>query len=178
MAARSTYSFIHETKAYLLQKDLITLRKQWDTFERVENYNSIVYSTLLGKPLSARGDTVTDSVFYLFKGEGELLEYKQGQLDHIAEYPSVTDFLTPYSKRPIFTVSDILGDASIFPTQVVDPRIDKSNVLTNKERLTNITALNLFVKVSTQTSLYPKTPYKFSSNQEYLLYKNYVQTNC
>ena len=135
-----------------------------------------MYSTIIGKPVNPKGDLVTDSIYYLFSGEGELQDYRQGRLNHVTEYPTVNDFVVPYSQRPTYSVSDIIGNANIFPGIVVDPRIDKSKVLTNDERLANITALNLYVKVSTQTALYPKTPYKFTSNQEYLLYKNYVQT--
>lgn len=176
--ARSTFSFINTTRSYLTQDEIIKLRSQWETFERIENYNSIVYSSIVGKPISPVGDTVIESVFYKFSGDVELQDYKQGRLNHIAEYPSVSDFVVPYSQRPLNSVSDIIGNADIFPGVIIDPRIDKSKVLTNDERLANINALNLFVKVSTQTSLYPKTPYKFSSNQEYLLYKNYLQTKC
>jgi len=177
--ARSTFAFKHDSQSYLKQDELTTLRRQWDAFERVENYNSIVYSTIYGTPTKTMGGSVTDSIYYPFSGDVELQDYRQGRLNHIAEYPDVTDFIVPYSQKPAFrTVSDIIGNANIFPTVVVDPNIDKSKLLTTAERLKNITALNLFVKVSTQTSLYPKSPYKYASNEEYLLYKNYVQTKC
>ena len=56
---RSTFCFIHNKLAYLYHKDLITLKTQWDTFERVENHNSIIYSTLTG--LSTVGISSTDN---------------------------------------------------------------------------------------------------------------------
>jgi hypothetical protein len=167
---RSTFCFSHSTRAYLSNSDIITLTRQWDTFERVENINSIVYSTIVGTKTFNNNQP-----FYTFLNNNELKDYEQGRLNHIAEYPSVTDFVVPYSKKPV-AVSSIIGNAQIFG--ICCPDEDKSKRLSNNERVTNIKALNLYVRVSTQTALYPKSPYKFIDSQEYLLYKNYKERNC
>ena len=163
---------------------MFVLQKQWDTFEKVENRNSIVHSTLVGlknTPGSANllqsGDNVSDSLFYTFTGADELQEYRQGRLNHVQEYPTVTDFVVPYANKPI-QVGDIIGNAEIFGEPRCCPNITKTIPLTNAERLKNRNALNLYIAVSTHTELYPKSPYKFKSNDDYLMYKNYILTNC
>lgn len=167
---RSTFCFKNDTRAYLAYTDIITLKRQWDMFEQVENTDSIFYSTING------GGTVES--FYLFNNQAEKLDYEQGRLNHIAEYPDNQDFTVPYSKKPR-NVKSIIGNPNIFPvTEDCCPNFDRSNVITNNQLLRNTTGINLYVKVSTQKAMFPKSPYKFSGNDEYLLYKTYEQTLC
>jgi hypothetical protein len=170
---RSTFCFKNDKRAYLSYTDIITLKRQWNMFEKVENNDSIAYSTIIGGG--------NDS-FYIFNNQSEKLDYNLGRLNHIAEYPNYDDFLTPYSKRQrdnIKSVNSIIGDSKIFrDTETCCPNFDRSNVITNNELLRNTTARNLYFKVSTQKAMFPKTPYKFSGNDEYLLYKTYEQALC
>ena len=174
---RSTFCFVHNTEYFLKHSEIFTLKQQWDTFERIENYNSIVYSTINGTGTlqTQASDSPTTPLFYTFTSDAELQDYKQGRLNHIAEYPAVADFVVPYANKPL-AIRDIIGDPNIFYITPCCQNIDKSKLLTNNERLYNQTGLNLFVRVSTQTAMYPKSPYKFQSAQEYLLYNNYKQT--
>lgn len=180
---RSTFCFKHDTRAYLNFNEIMTMKKQWDTYERVENYNSIVYSTIVGlSPLPAtptpviRPSTISTGsaniIFYNFQNQEELLDYNQGKLQHIAEYPDVSDFCVPYSKKPT-NIAGVFNSNGYFIEKSI-----KSNLIDNSERLTNTTGRNLYVLVSTQKSLFPKSPYKFSGNDEYLLYKRYESNNC
>ena len=201
---RSTFCFKHDTRAYLNFNEIMTMKKQWDTYERVENYNSIVYSTIVGlspplpatpipppplpatpippPPLPAtptpviRPSTISTGsaniIFYNFQNQEELLDYNQGKLQHIAEYPDVSDFCVPYSKKPT-NIAGVFNSNGYFIEKSI-----KSNLIDNSERLTNTTGRNLYVLVSTQKSLFPKSPYKFSGNDEYLLYKRYESNNC
>jgi len=140
----------------------------------VENYDSVVNSTILG--LNKTG-VKANIPYYTFLSQSELQEYNQGRINHIEEYPSVSDFVVPYSKKPT-SISSIVGNAQIFSNTPCCPDEDKSKLLSNTERFAKRNGLDLYVRVSTQTGLYPKSPYKFSSNDEYLLYKNYAQTYC
>jgi len=173
---RSTFCFVNTT-TFLYHSDLFALKKQWETFERIENYNSIIYSTINGTGIPEKGaDSETNPLFYTFTSDAELQEYRQGRLNHISEYPAVNDFVVPYAQKPL-AVKDIINDTNIFYTTPCCKNIDKSKLLTNDERLNNITALNLYVRVSTQTAMYPKSPYKFQSAQEHLLYNTYKNTH-
>ena len=56
------------------------------------------------------------------------------------------------------------------PTQIIPVSIPFSDSLENKK------AKNLFIAVSSFTGKFPKSPYKFSSSNEYVLYKKYRDT--
>jgi hypothetical protein len=166
--ARSTFCFKHDTRAFLSQNDIIALKRQWDTFERVENFNSIVYSTITGSESS------TSLVYYSFLNQSELDDYKLGQVNHIAEYPTVADFLVSYSKKPIIAKnSTVVSTVTPFISPLCCPDYISTNVISNTELLVNKTAKLIYERVSTQAVLFPKSPYKFSGSSEYLAYKQY-----
>jgi hypothetical protein len=167
--ARSTFCFKHDTRAFLSQHDLIALKRQWDTFERVENYNSIVYSTINGS------ESPANLIFYSFLNQSELDDYKLGQANHVSEYPNVADFLTSYSKKPIIPKNSTIVSTVVSPyiSPLCCPEYISTNVISNAELLANKTAKLIYERVSTQAALFPKSPYKFSGASEYLVYKQY-----
>jgi len=188
------------------------MRRRWDTFERIENYNSAVLKQL-SLTVPGPGMQRDGSVFLRPVDNAEKIDYTKGQLAHIARYPDISDFLTPYANRPIpysqSTISSIFTNfdstytstvssvtstytssytstytSSIFslieslppnvilgpPTQIIPKSSDYSEILENRK------AKNLYIGVSTFVAKYPKSPYKFGSNDEYLLYKKYRDT--
>lgn len=167
--ARSTFCFKHDTRAFLSQHELIALKRQWDTFERVENFNSIVYSTITGLESSP------SLIFYTFLNQSELDDYKLGQANHISEYPTVSDFLVSYSKKPIIPKNSTIVSTVVAPyiSPLCCPEYISTNVISNAELLANRTARLIYERVSTQAVLFPKSPYKFSSSTEYTVYKQY-----
>ena len=78
MTTRTQYIFDLSGVKYKSQSDIFTLRRQWNLFESVENYNYNIYQLLLQ---GNRG-----SMYYQFK-PGEFTDYRNGQLQHIARYP-------------------------------------------------------------------------------------------
>ena len=62
--------------------DIMRMRKQWDTFERVENYNYGIYQKLLGGNRS--------ELYYQFNTCEELNDYKNGQQLHSLKFPNVS----------------------------------------------------------------------------------------
>ena len=209
---RSTFCFDLSGVQYKTRAELSDMRRQWDTFERIENYNSAILKQL---SLAIPGPAVQrdGSIFLRPVDYEEKTDYTKGQLAHIARYPDVSDFLTPYANRVIpysnSTISSIFTNfsstytstvssltstytssytstyiSSILslvenqplniilgpPTQILPKSSDYSEILENRK------AKNLFIGVSTFTAKYPKTPYKFGSNDEYLLYKKYRDT--
>ena len=183
---RSTFCFPASTMKYKSKLEISQLKHQWDTFERIENINSIVLHTLANKlPVEAATGTSAPA-FYQFTGSDEKTAYNQGQLAHTVTYPDVVDFLVPYASKPIPYASTILSTISgtkypyistgtstfcsnLLPTL---PRKDSDILLRNKN------ALNLYVRVSTQIAQFPKSPYKFASNNEYITYNEYKRTLC
>ena len=187
MPMRSTFCFPESTMKYKSKLEIMQLRNQWNTFERIENINSIVLHNL-GNRLPTEASSGTSApVFYQFTGSDEKTNYNLGQLAHTVTYPEVTDFLVPYASKPIPYTSTVL---STMKTKNYDPGIPPgastfcSNILPTlppKDSdilLRNKNALNLYVRVSTQISQFPKSPYKFASNSEYITYNEYKRILC
>jgi hypothetical protein len=167
--ARSTFCFKYDTRKFVSQNDIIALKRQWNTFERVENFNSIVYSTISGS------ENPIGIYFYSFLNQSELDDYKLGQANHIAEYPTVSDFLISYSKKPVIPKTSTIVSTVVSPyiSPLCCPDYISTNVISNTELLANKTAKLIYERVSTQSALFPKSPYKFSSSTEYTVYKQY-----
>jgi len=181
---RSTFCYVNESK-YLSGADVIEHRRQWDTFERIENYNSIILDKLaqtVPKPHNGTaGNGYGGGIFYNFIDQQERNDYLAGQRAHITALPNVDDFLIPYSKKPIPYTSSVIstlatesGVITIGPC----PEEKVGKPIPYEELLNNRKAQNVYIKVSTQTALYPKSSYKFSNAQEYLMYKQYKEANC
>jgi len=181
---RSTFCFPASTMKYKSITDIRQLKNQWDTFERIENINSIVLHNLANKLPTEASSGTSAPAFYQFTGSEEKTAYNQGQLAHTVTYPDVVDFLVPYASKPIPYTSTVLSTiagtkypfiASSTPTFCSNilptlPRLDSDVLLRNKN------GLNLYVRVSTQNAMYPKSPYKFSSSSEYITYNEFKRT--
>jgi hypothetical protein len=57
------------------------MANQWDTFERVENYDDIIYQKF------EKG--IRDETYYLFASDKEFKDYKAGQQLHIITFPNL-----------------------------------------------------------------------------------------
>lgn len=66
----------------------LTIENQWDTFERVENYNDAIYE------LYKTGDR--SKLYYQFKNDQEFKDYRTGQQLHVNAY-SISPFFLPAS---------------------------------------------------------------------------------
>ncbi len=178
---RSTFCFDNTNKGkYLTNADRINRRRAWEMFEKVENNDSAVRAMLADTVPNPQGGA-PDRIFYIFENDEDRVLYKTGQRAHISQYPNITDFEIPYANKPIQYTSTVLAAISKSAAAITTgpcPNEPKSKPLTNDERLFNQKSLNLYVKVSTQTGLYPKSPYKFASTEEYLMYKKYKAINC
>jgi len=177
---RSTFCY-ENTSANLTAADIIDRRKQWDTFERVENYNSAILNQLgetVPKPQNGERD---GSVFYNFANQKERNDYLAGQRAHVRALPNVNDFVVPYANKPIpYTSSVISTLATVNPQMMTGPCPNErpGKPISYEELISNRKGLSIYIKVSTQTGLYPKSPYKFKNTEEYLMYKKYVNLNC
>jgi hypothetical protein len=72
----------------------IMIQTQWDTFERVENYNFAIYQQFLTGNRS--------NMYYQFKSDQEFKDYKVGQQLHVNAYPTLpVGTFQPVSDLPI-----------------------------------------------------------------------------
>jgi hypothetical protein len=167
----------------LTSADVINRRRQWEAFERIENYNSAILNRLANTvptPQGGGGDR-DNGVFYIFANQDERDDYLAGQRAHVRVLPNETDFDVPYSNRPVpYTSSVVSTLAAINPEMITGPcPNDKpGKPIPYEELMNNRKALSVYIKVSTQTGLYPKSPYKFKNAEEYLMYKKYINLNC
>jgi hypothetical protein len=186
MPMRSTFCFPASTMKYKSREEIRVLKEQWDTFERIENINSIVLNNLANKLPVEASSGESSSAFYQFTSSDEKTAYNLGQSAHTVTYPEVTDFLIPYSAKPIPYTSTILSTIAATNYPVVSPSTSTfcSNILPtlkpfdNDILMRNKNGLNLYVRVSTQIAEYPKSPYKFKSNNEYIMYNEYKKLLC
>ena len=179
---RSTFSYPRTATAnrYISNQESIANQNNWNTFEAIENTNSAILKQL-ANTVPKVGSGINERVWHQFTDDAEKTAYRLGQLAHVAAFPTVSDFTVPYSNRPIPYISSVISSIkSLPPNECVNCpclRPVTGKPISSDEKLTNTKALNTYVKVSTQTGLYPKSPYRFTSSDEYLLYKRYVSMN-
>ena len=141
---------------YKSRSDILTMRNQWNTFERVENYDYDVYQRLLV------GDRGTP--YYQFTGE-ERIDYRKGQLLHMARYP----WLPPSTFQSIRSLPLPNVPMVVPPLTAVrnDPSI--AEPLSASVRTSQTTDLTVYNHVSTYNA---KHVYKyiFASNEEQMAY--------
>lgn len=175
---RSTFCFV--APAYLSKKDIADRKRQWNTFETVENTNSIVLNQLANTVPIEKNDTITTPAFYQFVSSDEKHDYDLGHLAHTVAYPDISDFLVPYSSRPIPYTSAVLS--TIVTTNYSNPSSTPSfctnylaavPVKDYDSIINNRKGLLLYIRVSTQVSEFPNSPYKFDSNNELITYNKY-----
>lgn len=74
--------------------DILAMQRQWETFERIENYNDIIYQRL--------EQGYRDKTYYQFRDRSELNDYRNGQEMHVLRYPSAsTGTFASISDRPM-----------------------------------------------------------------------------
>ncbi len=74
------------------------MQRQWETFERVENYNDVIYQRF------SAGDR--SQTYYQFRDQTERTDYRIGMQLHINRYPSLpAGTFDPISGRPMPNVA-------------------------------------------------------------------------
>ena len=139
---------------------LIVMRQQWETFERVENYNDIVYQHL------QKGDR--SKVFYQFPTRGELNDYRNGQELHILRYPWLPPCtFAPISQLPYPNV--VFTNSVPIYNQVQKPCAPVSTAITSSEYQAQQSDISIYVHVSTYNAAHVYK-YLFPSNEEQISY--------
>jgi len=117
----------------------IRIQEQWATFERIENYNDVIYQKY---EQGNRGD-----LYYQYKSNEELNNYNAGRLLHILAYPSLpAATFQPNRDRPLPNVPIIGG----IPLETNVPRFVMNRpVPSSSERATFRAELEVYSYVST-----------------------------
>ena len=137
--------------------DIMRLRRQWETYERVENYNYAVYQKLLS------GDR--SQLYYQFQTNEELNDYRNGQQQHTLKFPTVS-FQSISDTYPAVTF--------LKPPPNVTPQAVKENASFGKSMLSSENTarandLAIYAYASTFNSQHT-VQYIFPSNEEKMAY--------
>jgi hypothetical protein len=145
---------------YKSRQQLIDLQRSWETFERVENENNIVFQRLsLG---------LRDKMYYQFRTREEMNDYRTGQTNHILRYPwlpsSMFDsisiqsvpYITPLNRPPNYSLA--INRGVLFST-----------AMTSSEYLAQQADLTIYTHVSSYNSMHTYK-YIFPSNEEKMAY--------
>ena len=99
---RTAYPFADANMRYKSRGDILRMEEQWNTFERVENYNDLIYQKFQ--------QGIRNVMYYVFASDQEYKNYKAGQQLHIQTYPALPcSTFDPISQRPMPDVAPITG---------------------------------------------------------------------
>ena len=158
MATRTQYPFSASYYRYKTRSEIEILRRQWETFERVENYNFAVRARM--------NSGFFDQRFYTFLSNSELMDYRRGQALHIAQFPTV-DFTSESEK---FVQQSTIYVGVAYETREAPRGTYFSTSISDSERIKLQADMNIYMNVSTFNSTHV---YKwvFSSDEERLAYE-------
>jgi hypothetical protein len=136
--------------------DIMRLRRQWETFERVENYNDIIYQKL------TQGNR--SELYYQFQTSEELHEYRNGQQQHSTKYPSVS-FASISDKYP---ATQFTGPAP-YMSYPIKQNATFAQAIQSSEKTFQQNDLAIYAYASTYNAEHV-VQYIFPSNEEKMAY--------
>lgn len=181
---RTQYPFDLSGVKFKTRGEIINLERQWNTFERVENYDDIVYQKLA---VGNRGQ-----LYYQFLSQQESKDYKVGQISHINRYPwlppttfnslrnkpfplastiqstfvsSLTSAAVLTYTSTIFQVPSVTG----IPFISSQPRMSAAPTQTQSEYLSKMADLQTYMYVSSYNSEHTYK-YQFTSDEQKMAY--------
>ena len=144
---------------YKTKGDILTLQRQWDTFNRVQTANFSIYLKILsGQPLN----------WYVFVNNQEATDYRNGQQLHTLRYPYIPPALfQSVSIAPIPTSRFVTGPPrfSQVPSVISPPPPIKES-----QKTENNADVSIFRFVSSYNVLHSTFTYQFQSNEEQMAY--------
>jgi len=144
---------------YKTKSDILTLQRQWDTFNRVQAINFAIYLNILNGGFPN---------WYVFASNQEASDFRVGQQLHTIRYPYISPvFFQSISLLPIPTSSYTTGPPrfSQVPSQIVSPA-----PISESQKTENNADTAIYVQVSTFNVLHSTFTYQFQSNEEQLAY--------
>jgi hypothetical protein len=144
---------------YKTKSDILTLQRQWDTFNRVQSANFSIYLKILkGEPLN----------WYVFANNQEATNYRNGQQLHTIRYPYIPPALfQSVSIAPIPTSRFVTGPPrfSQVPSVISPPPPIKES-----QKTENNADISIYRFVSSYNVLHSTFTYQFQSNEEMMAY--------
>jgi len=144
---------------YKTKSDILTLQRQWDTFNRVQAINFSIYLKIIkGHPLN----------WYVFADNQEATNYRNGQQLHTVRYPYIPPvFFQSISIAPIPTSSFVTGPPrfSQVPSSIIPPPS-----IPESQKTENNSDVSIFRFVSSYNVLHSTFTYQFQSNEEQMAY--------
>jgi hypothetical protein len=152
--------------------EILTMQRQWDTFEHIENYNDQIYNRFC--------QGLRDKPYYQFKDMSEKNDYRIGQMLHMNRYPwLLTDSrISTVKGAPVTTLASITDRQIPNVEVIVGPsnysQISKicaptSTILSQAEYLAQQSENSIYIHVSTYNGMH-KYKYAFVSDEEKLMY--------
>jgi len=136
------------------------MQRQWETFERIENYNDVIYQRF------ATGDR--SQTYYQFRDQAEKNDYRVGMILHINRYPWLpASTFDPISGRPMpnVAVRSAAPNYTISPMPLAPTRTPMlESVATD-----NMADMTIYTYVSSFNSVH-YFKYNFVSDEERIAY--------
>lgn len=180
MDNRSSFCYKNTNVLKLTLAEELVKKQQWAKFEEIDTNNSLTYNSIIsqGGVPSGYSNSTNSPIFYTFQSQQEYKDYSAGQRAHIFEYPDLSGFAIPYAQRivPVAFGQDISGQSS--DQDIICPKADVSKIQSAKRLLLNNKDLTLYSQVSTFNAKFPRSPYKFQSNTEYISYSKIKKLIC
>jgi hypothetical protein len=149
-----------KNKRYKSKADLFRLEQQWNTFERIENFDDVIFQRVQ--------DGLRDQSFYQFRTNSESKDYRAGQELHVLQYPELpVSTFSPVREGPFPTTeakTALPGDSQVNKYIVSAPTM-------SADEFTQIRADNeiyMYVSTYNQRHVYK---YNFISDEEKQAYQ-------
>jgi hypothetical protein len=152
--------------------EVLKMQRQWETFERIENYNDVIYNRFC--------QGLRDKPYYQFRDMSEKNDYNIGQMLHINRYPwvSADPRISTIAGVPVSTLASIT-DRKIPNVEVIaNPQnysqvsklcVPTSSILTSADYMAQQAENAVYMHVSTYNGTH-KYKYAFPNDEEKLMY--------
>lgn len=157
---RTQYFFDTSGVKFKSRGDILKMQRQWETFERVENYNDIIYQRF------SAGDR--SQTYYQFKNREEATDYRTGQQLHILRYPWLPpSTFDPINLRPMPDVAVVNAAPSY--SMVLPRNTGLTSAVPESVATTTEADMTIYMYVSSFNATHV-FKYNFVSDEERLAY--------
>ena len=157
---RTQYAFDLSGVKFLARSDILKRQRAWETFERIENYNDVIYQRF------SAGDR--SQTYYQFVDQAERNDYRYGQQLHISRYPWLpAAIFDSISGRPMPDV--VVRIAAPNYTYSPSPLAPTKAAIPESVATDNAADMTIYANVSSFNSVH-YFKYNFVSDEERLAY--------
>jgi hypothetical protein len=157
MTTRTQYPFNASWYKYKTPAEINILRRQWNMFETVENYDFQIRIRMNAGYFSTR--------WYAFLQASDQLDYNRGKTLHTAQYPTIS--FTP--EREKFVQQSTIYSRVSYETSHPSSGLLLSTAVTEGERIKRSGDISMYIQVSTFNATH-KYKWIFGSEEERMAY--------